>query len=62
MCTKALRALTTNGDEVVSFALHQIAHSYDPETGMVQGAYPCTSTDHRLTMPTFHLAFFALPH
>ena len=39
MSAAALTALAEN-PEVIDLALHQIAQSYNPQTGMVNGAWP----------------------
>jgi hypothetical protein len=56
MSALALRALTDN-PEVVDLALHQIARSYRPRTGLVNGAWPILQADTEFPIPTFHLAF-----
>jgi hypothetical protein len=56
MSAAALRALTDNL-EVVDLALHQIAQSYDPRTGMVNGAWPVGRPGREFPIPPFHLAF-----
>jgi hypothetical protein len=56
MSAAALRALTEN-TEVVDLALHQIAQSYNPRTGMVNGAWPVRQPGFDLPIPPFHLAF-----
>lgn len=56
MSAMALRALTHNL-EVVDLALHQIAQSYNPGTGLVQGAWPIQNPQSELPIPPFHLAF-----
>ncbi len=52
----ALRSLTENL-EVVDLALHQIAQSYNPRTGMVNGAWPVREPGFDFPIPPFHLAF-----
>jgi hypothetical protein len=56
MSATALRALTENL-EVVDLALHQIAQSYNPRTGMVNGAWPIGQPGIEFPIPLFHLAF-----
>jgi hypothetical protein len=56
MSALALRALADN-PEVVDLALHQIAQSYNPRTGMVNGAWPILRADADFPIPPFHLAF-----
>src|SRR5262249_15622938 len=56
MSAAALRALTEN-PEVVDLALHQIAQSYNPGTGMVNGAWPIRQPGTDFPIPPFHLAF-----
>jgi hypothetical protein len=63
MSAAALRALTDNL-EVVDLALHQIAQSYNPRTGLVNGAWPIRQAGLEFPIPPFHLAFclVALEH
>ena len=56
MSSLALQALTDN-QEVINHVLYQIAQSYDQQTGMVNGCWPIMNPDHKLPMPSFHLAF-----
>jgi hypothetical protein len=56
MSAIALRALTNN-PEVIDLALHQIAQSYNPQTGLVNGAWPVMSPVVDFPIPPFHLAF-----
>ena len=56
MSLMALNILTTN-TEIIEFVLDQIAQSYDPVTGMVQGAYPIKKAGYNCEMPIYHLAF-----
>ncbi|HKQ73522.1 MAG TPA: hypothetical protein VJ810_07345 [Blastocatellia bacterium] len=56
MSAAALRALTENL-EVVDLALHQIAQSYNPRTGMINGAWPVLKPGTQFPIPPFHLAF-----
>jgi hypothetical protein len=58
MSAIALAKLTSNGLPVVERALAQIATSYEPGPGMVQGAWPVKFPGYRGTlMPTYHLAY-----
>jgi hypothetical protein len=56
MSAAALRALTENL-EVVDLALRQIAQSYNPRTGMVNGAWPVRQPGMDFPIPPFHLAY-----
>jgi hypothetical protein len=56
MSALALRALTDN-PEVVDLALRQIAQSYNPRTGLVNGAWPVLHAGADFPIPPFHLAF-----
>ena len=56
MSAMALRALTAN-PEVIDLALHQIAQSYNPRTGLVNGAWPVMHPQAEFPIPPFHLAF-----
>lgn len=56
MMAKAIKTLTYN-DELIPFVLGQLAKSYDNSTGMVDGAYPAITPDHKMPMPSYHLAF-----
>ena len=56
MSAAALRALADN-PEVVDLTLHQIAQSYTPRTGMVNGAWPVWRPGSEFPIPPFHLAF-----
>jgi hypothetical protein len=56
MSALALRALADNS-EVVDLALHQIAQSYNPRTGMVNGAWPILRPHADFPIPPYHLAF-----
>jgi hypothetical protein len=56
MSLAALRALTDNL-EVADLALHQVAQSYNPRTGMVNGAWPKGRPGLDFPIPPFHLAF-----
>ena len=56
MSALALRALADN-PEVIDLALHQIAQSYNPRTGMVNGAWPILHPHADFPIPPFHLAF-----
>jgi hypothetical protein len=56
MSAAALSALADN-PEVIDLALHQIAQSYNPQTGMVNGAWPIWKPGADFPIPPFHLAF-----
>jgi hypothetical protein len=56
MSAAALRVLAEN-PEVIDLALHQIAQSYNPRTGMVNGAWPIWRPGADFPIPPFHLAF-----
>lgn len=56
MSAAALRALADN-PEVVDLALRQIAQSYNPRTGLVNGAWPVRQPGFDFPIPPFHLAF-----
>jgi hypothetical protein len=56
MSAAALTALAEN-PEVIDLALHQIAQSYNPQTGMVNGAWPIWRPGADFPIPPFHLAF-----
>lgn len=52
----ALKYLTSN-TEIIEFVLDQIAQSYDPQTGLVQGAYPIKTNKYNCQIPTYHLFY-----
>lgn len=56
MSALALRALTNNA-EVIDLALHQIAQSYNPQTGLVKAVWPVLRPGEGFQIPQFHLAF-----
>jgi hypothetical protein len=56
MSALALRALTHNL-EVIDLALHQIAQSYNPTTGLVDAVAPALRPNEGFQIPQFHLAF-----
>jgi hypothetical protein len=56
MSALALRSLTNNL-EVIDLALHQIAQSYNPQTGLVNAVWPVLRPGEGFQIPQFHLAF-----
>jgi Bacterial alpha-L-rhamnosidase 6 hairpin glycosidase domain len=56
MSALALRSLTGNA-EVIDLALHQIAQSYNPQTGLVKAVWPALRPGEGFQIPQFHLAF-----
>jgi hypothetical protein len=56
MSALALRSLTHNL-EVIDLALHQIAQSYNPDTGLVKAVWPVLHPGEGFQIPQFHLAF-----
>jgi hypothetical protein len=56
MSALALRSLTHNL-EVIDLALHQIAQSYNPQTGLVNAVWPVLRPGEGFQIPQFHLAF-----
>jgi Bacterial alpha-L-rhamnosidase 6 hairpin glycosidase domain len=56
MSALALRALTDNA-EVIDLALHQIAQSYNSQTGLVKAVWPALHPEKGFQIPQFHLAF-----
>jgi hypothetical protein len=56
MSALALRSLTHNL-EVIDLALHQIAQSYNPDTGLVKAVWPVLRPGEGFQIPQFHLAF-----
>jgi Bacterial alpha-L-rhamnosidase 6 hairpin glycosidase domain len=56
MSALALRSLANN-PEVIELALHQIAQSYNPQTGLVNAVWPVLRPGEGFQIPQFHLAF-----
>jgi hypothetical protein len=56
MSAMALRSLTNNS-EIIDLALHQIAQSYNPKTGLVNAVWPVLRPSEGFQIPQFHLAF-----
>jgi hypothetical protein len=52
----ALQALADN-PEVINLALHQVAQSYNSETGLVNAVWPALHPGEGFQIPQFHLAF-----
>lgn len=55
MIAFAIRTLTLN-NKIIPFVLSQMATSYDPDIGMINGAWPVKKVvGYKMAMPTYHL-------